>query len=1288
MKKASRVDSVYHDAFKIVGGLNAAGPLNPETFEEIKGKTKHETTRMKTVASSQATLETSVDEINVKKWDQNFLVDPIIWRATREGEEGTLSTSLIVNLESGVCGKMLFDVSSYQGREEPERWYNGMYVDGADWKEMMKEDRKAIEEEEKAEIKSIQTEDEPMWICEVPSIDLSGFETENMQKQILPSKLDGAEQKRETMQTNAMDIEEENRQNDEKSIQTFKEEMGAVSISSERAYERTEHSGMDAVKPVEVSEGFCDDGDDSGLLMDIDDDWQPASAEDGSDATAAAPSAGVSGEQKEGEERGREIKIVNVVNVIGDAADAGMDEEDDAMQSATQIVTDALSVFNRPTTPGALFNAEMGKSDSSSTIESPSQSSSGLPQAEETGMFQMESQFVTPTIRLTPLSEAATPKLFESAVDTPAGRGVMRTPSHKYSKKMTAEMDAMMEKALMEATGNEDTLMTLDYMNGGQIAARRAAAAKRRMMKEGEEEEEEEKEKEKESKKKKKKGKKGEGESGEEEEEEEVKESEKKKKSSRKKGVLDFSRPIVLASGKVVPNGKDKEKDKDKAARGCITSLSFSSSVSDFQFLAECPFPPLKTAHDATLTRTTISKLHTHTAVSVPRDMHFTLNSITSLSLFPRNPTFGATSTTSSSSPFAFTFAPPLRGRPSLLPSLPPEAAIRFAELRALLSNFDSDAVAMPPLLTHTRSEVASVLGAEGASLLGWDLQNGSDISPFALALHGASLSRTQTQQFSEDMQEHSKSAAGMQGASSSLSLSSSAAPSASTSPALSMDVDGIEGRGVADVLHDPLAVGLLHLENGMGTRALSPIEQIGEEDLGMSSDMKEKVNELQMNAEQQLLQSVLNAQLGGDATLAEHHKAEETRTDGLNEDGNRNDGSGADGSNNGEDGSQGFGEENRNDDNGDDYDGYGFDGGMDADADSEGEEDKMGSGGSMRSTNRLNQFRLLYDAPQQSDAIVTITNLPAFTAFDIYEEEAAAMQQQGQTSASGSASGIKEDQIFPALTKPLTTQFSVFKVEDVQLDEALAASNTTADSLMDEKKFDAKEESNLSLVQAETISISTLGVAQRRQRRLVPRPPMVRAIVIHFDSVPKRVDMHRLKRGMWKELKKDIVAKKTQWKMYNQQTAEANKKLKMEENAASDGMEQEQKREESETSEQNKPEVLSSDNQAEVVPVEKPKLVHSFRASLSTLSSVLPPSQLKETSVHLAFLCLLHMANDHNLVLTEQSNGSAVAESSEQNEGEEKRSDILINDEEEGEFLNTLKVSTRSRREKRIQWG
>ncbi|KAK7404888.1 hypothetical protein VNO78_05927 [Psophocarpus tetragonolobus] len=108
-----RVDSVHSEAYKVLGGMNRAGQEAEQdtTLDGVNIANGEEESRKETSKklSPLSTLESSVEALNVKKFDAAFVVDPLYRQTTAKFDEGGAKGLLMNNL--GVYGgcRVLFD---------------------------------------------------------------------------------------------------------------------------------------------------------------------------------------------------------------------------------------------------------------------------------------------------------------------------------------------------------------------------------------------------------------------------------------------------------------------------------------------------------------------------------------------------------------------------------------------------------------------------------------------------------------------------------------------------------------------------------------------------------------------------------------------------------------------------------------------------------------------------------------------------------------------------------------------------------------------------------------------------------------------------------------------------------------------------------------------------------------------------------------------------------------------------------------------------------------------------
>ncbi|DBA88599.1 TPA: hypothetical protein ACH3X1_004246 [Trebouxia sp. C0004] len=116
-----RVDSVHNSIYKTLGGLSrTAGPSQQddagktEGGEEIdseSGPRKRRGTGADQVADPSATLEANVENLNVKKFDLTFAVDPLFHKTSAQFDEGGAKGLLLNNLSVYHGCEIVFDSS-------------------------------------------------------------------------------------------------------------------------------------------------------------------------------------------------------------------------------------------------------------------------------------------------------------------------------------------------------------------------------------------------------------------------------------------------------------------------------------------------------------------------------------------------------------------------------------------------------------------------------------------------------------------------------------------------------------------------------------------------------------------------------------------------------------------------------------------------------------------------------------------------------------------------------------------------------------------------------------------------------------------------------------------------------------------------------------------------------------------------------------------------------------------------------------------------------------------------
>ncbi|KAJ9551715.1 hypothetical protein OSB04_015760 [Centaurea solstitialis] len=116
-----RVDSVHAEAYKVLGGINRVGQdLEQDSAEDgntggDQGK-QNSTKEQERKLSPLSTLESSFDNLNVKKFDVAFAVDPLYHQTSAQFDEGGAKGLLLNNL--GVFGgcRVLFDSLEVPGK--------------------------------------------------------------------------------------------------------------------------------------------------------------------------------------------------------------------------------------------------------------------------------------------------------------------------------------------------------------------------------------------------------------------------------------------------------------------------------------------------------------------------------------------------------------------------------------------------------------------------------------------------------------------------------------------------------------------------------------------------------------------------------------------------------------------------------------------------------------------------------------------------------------------------------------------------------------------------------------------------------------------------------------------------------------------------------------------------------------------------------------------------------------------------------------------------------------------
>jgi condensin complex subunit 2 len=105
-----RVDSVHEDTFKILGGLNRTAEGGEGVAKDEDGGGKSEEAKKKAVRRHGVnTLEGNPDNLDVKKFDLEFDVDPLFRKTSAAFDEGGARGLLLNHLSVGYGGDIVFD---------------------------------------------------------------------------------------------------------------------------------------------------------------------------------------------------------------------------------------------------------------------------------------------------------------------------------------------------------------------------------------------------------------------------------------------------------------------------------------------------------------------------------------------------------------------------------------------------------------------------------------------------------------------------------------------------------------------------------------------------------------------------------------------------------------------------------------------------------------------------------------------------------------------------------------------------------------------------------------------------------------------------------------------------------------------------------------------------------------------------------------------------------------------------------------------------------------------------
>eukprot|EP01018_Ginkgo_biloba_P026384 Gb_02904 [translate_table: standard] len=117
-----RVDSVHTDAYKVLGGINRTGTGDKEKNEEGENgdaEEERDDAKMdsqKKIAAPSATLEPSLEALNVKKFDVAFAVDPLYHQTSAQFDEGGAKGLLLNTLSVYNDCRIVFDSWDVPGK--------------------------------------------------------------------------------------------------------------------------------------------------------------------------------------------------------------------------------------------------------------------------------------------------------------------------------------------------------------------------------------------------------------------------------------------------------------------------------------------------------------------------------------------------------------------------------------------------------------------------------------------------------------------------------------------------------------------------------------------------------------------------------------------------------------------------------------------------------------------------------------------------------------------------------------------------------------------------------------------------------------------------------------------------------------------------------------------------------------------------------------------------------------------------------------------------------------------
>lgn len=113
---SSRVDSVFSETFKVLGGLNRAEerkPQDEEEEEEQETNEKEKKEKKKKVKVGVRTLETNVSNLNMKKFEMEHQIQPLCYQSLKDFDVGSAKSLLLNNLIISEKVEIVLDQESY-----------------------------------------------------------------------------------------------------------------------------------------------------------------------------------------------------------------------------------------------------------------------------------------------------------------------------------------------------------------------------------------------------------------------------------------------------------------------------------------------------------------------------------------------------------------------------------------------------------------------------------------------------------------------------------------------------------------------------------------------------------------------------------------------------------------------------------------------------------------------------------------------------------------------------------------------------------------------------------------------------------------------------------------------------------------------------------------------------------------------------------------------------------------------------------------------------------------------